>query len=52
MGPGSVASSPTMRSSMSLASPIARTMRLGRRADGDTKEVDHAEDGVNGLKLG
>lgn len=52
MGPGSVASSPTMRSSMSLTSPIARTIRLGRKVDGDAKDVDSAEDSVNSLKLG
>ncbi|KAA1468052.1 hypothetical protein DENSPDRAFT_366285 [Dentipellis sp. KUC8613] len=51
-GPSSVASSPTMRSSMSLASPIARPLRLGnRKSELDDREIRGAGDGVNGLSL-
>ncbi|KAI0066424.1 hypothetical protein BV25DRAFT_1971221 [Artomyces pyxidatus] len=53
-GPGSVASSPTLRASMSLASPIARPLRLNGRkgSDADEKEIDGAGDAVGGLTLG
>lgn len=49
----SVASSPTMRASMSLASPITRPLSLSRRrGEGEEREIDGAGDAVNGLNLG
>ncbi|KAI0285452.1 hypothetical protein BGY98DRAFT_366815 [Russula aff. rugulosa BPL654] len=43
--------SPTMRSSMGLASPITRPMRMSRRIDGEDREVDGTGEAVNGLSL-
>jgi hypothetical protein len=43
--------SPTMRSSMGLASPITRPKRLSRRIDGEDREVDGTGEAVNGLSL-
>lgn len=43
-------SSPTMRSSMVLASPILRPM-MRRRETGDEREVEGAGEAVNGLTL-
>ncbi|TFY76000.1 hypothetical protein EWM64_g8016 [Hericium alpestre] len=51
-GSASVASSPTLRASMSLASPIARPLRLnGRKGETEDKEIDGAGEGVGGLRL-
>lgn len=47
---GAVSSSPTMRSSMALASPILRPIM--RRREGEEKEVEGAGEAVNGLTLG
>lgn len=43
--------SPTMRSSMGLASPITRPKRLSRRIEGEDREVDGTGEAVNGLSL-
>lgn len=52
----SITSSPTMRASMSLASPILRPVpRSGigiRRGEEDEREVEGAGEAVNGLTLG
>jgi len=45
-----MSSSPTMRSSMALASPILRPM-LRRRETGEEKELEGAGEAVNGLTL-
>lgn len=45
-----MSSSPTMRSSMALASPILRPM-IRRREPGEEKEVEGAGEAVNGLTL-
>ncbi|KAF9448195.1 hypothetical protein P691DRAFT_760151 [Macrolepiota fuliginosa MF-IS2] len=47
---GAMSSSPTMRSSMALASPILRPIM--RRREGEEKEVEGAGEAVNGLTLG
>ncbi|KAF7979389.1 hypothetical protein HWV62_42486 [Athelia sp. TMB] len=51
IGHMSVSSSPTMRSSMSLASPVLRPMARVRRGDGEEREVEGAGEGVGGLTL-
>lgn len=43
--------SPTMRTSMGLASPITRPKRLSRRVDGEDREIDGTGEAVNGLSL-
>ncbi|KAF8481837.1 hypothetical protein DFH94DRAFT_733334 [Russula ochroleuca] len=43
--------SPTMRTSMGLASPITRPKRMSRRVDGEDREVDGTGEAVNGLSL-
>ncbi|KAI0275334.1 hypothetical protein BC834DRAFT_965728 [Gloeopeniophorella convolvens] len=43
--------SPTLRATMSLASPIARPKRMSRRIDGEDREVDGTGEAVNGLSL-
>jgi hypothetical protein len=45
-----MSSSPTMRSSMALASPILRPIM--RRREGEEKDVEGAGEAVNGLTLG
>lgn len=53
MGHMSVSSSPTMRSSMSLASPIMRPLaRAAWRGEGEEREVEGAGEAVGGLTLG
>lgn len=47
----SVSSSPTIRSSMSLASPVIRPVPRARR-ESEEKEVEGAGEAVNGLTLG
>ncbi|KAJ7631191.1 hypothetical protein FB45DRAFT_917790 [Roridomyces roridus] len=49
--PVSGISSPTMRASMALASPILRPIPR-RRGEGEEREVDGAGEGVGGLTLG
>ncbi|PIL31424.1 hypothetical protein GSI_06125 [Ganoderma sinense ZZ0214-1] len=48
-GTASVLSSPTLRAQIGLASPILRPMTRARR-EGE-REVDNAEEGVNGLSI-
>lgn len=48
----SVSSSPTMRSSIGLASPVMRPMPRARRVDGEEREVEGAGEAVGGLTLG
>ncbi|TFK56573.1 hypothetical protein OE88DRAFT_34621 [Heliocybe sulcata] len=50
LGSASIASSPTMRNSMALSSPILRAMSR-RRGEEDHREVDGAGEGVGGLRL-
>ncbi|KZT30736.1 hypothetical protein NEOLEDRAFT_1159854 [Neolentinus lepideus HHB14362 ss-1] len=50
LGSASIASSPTMRSSMALSSPIMRAMSR-RRGEEDRREVEGAGEGVGGLRL-
>ncbi|KAF9076059.1 hypothetical protein BDP27DRAFT_1211275 [Rhodocollybia butyracea] len=47
----SITSSPTLRSSMGLSSPILRPLARGIRRDGEEKEVDGAGEAVGGLSL-
>jgi hypothetical protein len=47
----SVSSSPTMRSSMGLASPVIRPVPRPRR-EGEEREVEGAGEAVGGLTLG
>ncbi|KAL0951473.1 hypothetical protein HGRIS_008161 [Hohenbuehelia grisea] len=47
----SIASSPTLRASMVLASPILRPIPRHRRLDGEDKEIEGAGEGVGGLTL-
>ena len=51
IGHMSVSSSPTIRSSMSLASPVIRPVPRARRKS-EEKEVEGAGEAVNGLTLG
>ena len=48
-GTASVLSSPTLRAQIGLASPVLRPMTRARR-EGE-REVDGAEEGVNGLSI-
>ncbi|EIW86910.1 hypothetical protein CONPUDRAFT_86845 [Coniophora puteana RWD-64-598 SS2] len=50
-GPMSVTSSPILRPSIGLSSPILRPIPRTRRPDGEEREVDGAGEGVNGLTL-
>ena len=52
IGQMSVSSSPTMRSSMSLASPVMRPVPRPRRGEGEEREVEGAGEAVGGLTLG
>ncbi|KAJ7446419.1 hypothetical protein B0H11DRAFT_2162301 [Mycena galericulata] len=49
--PGNGISSPTMRASIGLASPILRPIPR-RRGDGEEREIEGAGEGVGGLTLG
>ncbi|KAE9400549.1 hypothetical protein BT96DRAFT_819019 [Gymnopus androsaceus JB14] len=49
--PVSITSSPTLRASMGLASPILRPLVRGIRRDGDEKEIEGAGEAVGGLSL-
>ncbi|KAK0233735.1 hypothetical protein IW262DRAFT_104594 [Armillaria fumosa] len=48
----SITSSPTLRASMGLSSPIIRPVPRTRRFDGEDREVDGAGEAVGGLSLG
>ncbi|OJT04474.1 hypothetical protein TRAPUB_4744 [Trametes pubescens] len=48
-GSASAMSSPTLRAQIGLSSPVLRPMTRARR-DGE-REVDGAEEGVNGLSI-
>ncbi|KAF5388579.1 hypothetical protein D9757_004596 [Collybiopsis confluens] len=50
--PVSITSSPTLRASMGLASPILRPLARGIRRDGEEREIDGAGEAVGGLSLG
>ncbi|TFK36910.1 hypothetical protein BDQ12DRAFT_230067 [Crucibulum laeve] len=51
--PISITSSPTLRATMGLSSPILRPIpRSGRRGDGEDREIEGAGEGVGGLTLG
>lgn len=51
IGHMSVSSSPTMRSSMGLASPVIRPVPRTRRIEGEEREVEGAGEAVGGLTL-
>jgi len=52
IGQMSVSSSPTMRSSMGLASPVIRPVPRPKRGEGEEREVAGAGEAVGGLTLG
>jgi len=52
IGHMSVSSSPTMRSSMGLASPVIRPVPRAKRGEGEEREVEGAGEAVGGLTLG
>lgn len=49
--PMNITSSPTLRASMGLASPILRPLMRARRDDRDDREIDGAGEAVGGLSL-